>query len=247
MAGKRDLIFLLNDVLFQLKNTFVDQNIYLYPDKTDLFIPEAISKSHMKKFFSFIGIVLLLAVIFVLVSGLFFPKSYHFERNIMIGASKEEVWKNVSLFSNAQYWNPWIIKDPDRKQSISGVDGTPGAVFSWNSKDHENSGSQTFKKLVPYEYISLALDIQKPFHHKAEIYYKLEQIETSVKVTWRFDCTYQYPVNAIMYLFYDKDDDLDRDFSSGLANLKKRCENSRIMVAYNVQHTATYKRSRETR
>lgn len=199
----------------------------------------------MKKFFSFIGTVLLLAVIFILISGLFFPKRYHFERNIMIKASREEVWKNASLFSNAQYWNPWKIKYPDTKQSISGVDGTPGAVYSWNGGEHGSSGSQTLKKLVPYEYISLALEIKKPFQHQAEMYYRLDQIAYNVKFTWGFDCIYPYPVNAIMYLFYDKDDDLDRDFSLGLANLKKRCENGRIMIAHNAQHTLTHKNDPE--
>jgi hypothetical protein len=227
----------------KIKNTFIHQNIYLYPDKANLFIQEAISELHMKKFFAFIGIVLLLAIIFVLVSGLFFPKSYHFERNVMIKSSKEEVWKNVSLFSNAQYWNPWKIKDPDRKQSISGIDGTPGAVYSWIGNDHEGSGSLTFKKLVPYEYISLALDIKKQFNHHAEMYYRLEPIEGSVKFTWGFDCTYQYPMNAIMHLFYDKDEDLDRYFSSGLANLKKRCENNRIMMACNVHYCTMHEKA----
>jgi hypothetical protein len=197
----------------------------------------------MKKFFTFIGVVVRLVVIVVLISGLFLPKDYHFERNIVIKSSKEEVWKNISLFSNLEHWNPWKVKDPDMKRSISGVDGTPGAVYSWSGNKEVGAGTQTFKKLVPYEYISVALDIKEPFHHQAAMYYRLEQVESKVKITWAFDCTYKYPMNAVMYLFFDMDDDLDRDFSSGLATLKKLCENNRIMTAFKVQHSSTWNNS----
>jgi hypothetical protein len=192
----------------------------------------------MKKFFTFIGIIALLVVLFILVSGLFLPRDYHFERSIVIQSSKEDVWKNVSLFSNFERWNPWQTKDPDMKQNISGIDGTPGAVYSWSGNKEVRTGTQTFKRLVPYEYIGISLDIKEPFHHQAAVSYRLEQVEHNVKFTWALDCSYSYPMNAVMYLFFDMDDDLDRDFSSGLANLKKLCENNRIMTAFNMQHTS---------
>src|SRR6218665_3885616 len=167
----------------------------------------------MKKFFTFLGIVVVLGIVFILVAGLFIPQQYHFERNITIKAPKEEVWKNISLFANFEHWDPWKVHDPNMKRTISGVDGTPGATYTWVGNDDVGSGSQVYRKLVPYEYIGLELNFKEPFEKKAHIFYRLTQEGSGVKVTWGFDSRFPYPTNAITRLFFDMDDQMDQDFS----------------------------------
>jgi len=117
----------------------------------------------MKRFFVFLGIIIGLFLVFILIAGLFMPTSYHFERSTMIRAPKEEVWKNISLFSNFERWDPWKVKDPHMKRTITGTDGTPGATYSWVGNDDVGSGSQVYRKLVPYEFVALDLNFKEPF------------------------------------------------------------------------------------
>jgi len=185
----------------------------------------------MKNFFRVLGIVVLLVVAFILISGIFISRAYHFERSTVIHAPKEEVWKNISLFANIEKWDPWKAKDPGMRRSISGTDGTPGAVYSWEGNDEVGSGSQTYTRLQPYEHIMIDIAFVKPFKNKAKAFYHLQQQGDAVRLTWGFDCKMPYPMNAISYFFIDMDGRMDKDFSTGLANLKKLCES-------NVQLTA---------
>lgn len=184
----------------------------------------------MKKFFKFIGIVVLLFILFILVSGIFISRKFHFERSISINAPKEEVWNNISRFENFEKWDPWLVRDPSMKRSISGADGTIGATYSWEGNKEVGSGTQTFTGMQPYEHITVDLHLREPFESEAKVFYHLSQEGNAVKVTWGFDNTFPYPFNALTYYFMDMDGMMDKDFSAGLANLKKLCESKTRMV-----------------
>jgi hypothetical protein len=187
----------------------------------------------MKRFLKFIGIVILLAVVFVLVAGLFISRNYHFERSITINTPKEEIWKNISLFSNFQKWDPWVAYDPQMKRTISGTDGTPGSTYSWTGNKKVGSGSQTFKELVPYDHIYIDLQFKEPMSSKALVKYTLKPEGSGYKVTWGFDARFPYPLNAVMNLFVNMDKTMDGDFSNGLTNLKKLCESNTTYTVSN--------------
>lgn len=184
----------------------------------------------MKKFLKILGILIGLVVIFVLVAGLLIPKEYHFERSVTINAPKDVIWKNISTFANFQKWDPWLIYDPNMKRTITGTDGTPGAVYSWKGNSDVGSGSQTYKALQPMDRIDVALHFLEPFESKADVFYLLKEEGTGVKVVWGFDTKFPYPMNT-MKLFMNMDEHMDKDFSTGLANLKKLCESSGNMTA----------------
>ena len=50
----------------------------------------------MKKVLKIIGVILLLAVAFVLIAGIFVPKTYHLEKDITINAPADKVWNHVN-------------------------------------------------------------------------------------------------------------------------------------------------------
>lgn len=191
----------------------------------------------MKRFFRFLGIVILLVIAFILISGIFISRSYHFERSISINAPKEEVWRNISLFSHFEQWDPWKVKDPHMSRSISGTDGTVGAVYSWKGNKEVGSGSQTYTALRPYEHVMIDLDFKEPFETRAKVFYHLVPQGKAIKLTWGFDSKMPYPFNAIAYFFMDMDATMDKDFSAGLANLKKLCEGNTLMTASNIYST----------
>jgi len=187
----------------------------------------------MKKFFKLLGIIILLLVIIILVAGFFISPKFHFEKSIVINAPKEEIWKNISTFSNFEKWDPWSIKDPKIQKTISGTDGTPGATYSWTGNKEVGSGSQTFIEIVPFDHININLEFKEPFEKKAAIKYTLSPEGNNTKITWSFDTEFGYPWNAVSSLFMNLDKRMDKDFSTGLANLKKLCESNAIYITSN--------------
>jgi len=185
----------------------------------------------MKKFFKFLGIVILLAVAFILISGLFIPREFHFERSVMIKAPKEVIWNNLSHFSSFEQWDPWKVKDPAMKRTIEGADGTVGAAYSWEGNSDVGSGTMTYKGIYPYDSILVDLHFKKPFESRARAFYRMSAEVQGYKVTWGFDTRMPYPVNAVSYFCFDMEGSLDKDFSSGLASLKKLCESNAAMMA----------------
>lgn len=185
----------------------------------------------MKKFLKFLGVILLLAIAFIFISGLFVSRQYHFERSITIHAPQEEVWRNVSFFSNFEQWDPWKVQDTGMTRTITGTDGTVGATYTWKGNKNVGSGSQTLRSLDPMRHITVDLHFKEPFESKAVVSYHLEPSGKNTKITWSFDSKMPYPLNAITFFFIDMEDRMDKDFSAGLANLKKLCESSTARTA----------------
>ena len=173
----------------------------------------------MKKFFKIIGIILLLAIIFVLVAGLFVSKTYHFETAITINAPKEKVWDHVNTLNRFQQWNPFLEKDPNCKVSYEGQEGAIGSVYSWKGNKEVGSGSQTLTKLEAPNRVETHLHFIEPFSGEADAYVNLADEGSGTKVTWGFDTKYPYPMN-VMQLFVIMDDMMGKDFNHGLAKLK---------------------------
>ena len=188
----------------------------------------------MKKFFKFFGIVILLFIAFVLIAGLFIKKEYHFERSVTINAPKEEIWKNISTFSNYQKWDPFGAHDPNLQKTITGTDGTLGAKYSWKGNDEVGQGNMTYTEIKPYDHININLVLNNGFESKAIAIYTLKEEGNAYKLTWTFDTKMPYPMNAISNLFFDMDKMMDKEFSSGLTNLKKLCESNATFTTFNV-------------
>jgi Polyketide cyclase / dehydrase and lipid transport len=177
----------------------------------------------MKKFFKIIGIILLLAIIFVLVAGLLISKDYHFERDITINAPKEKVWSHVNSLGALTKWSPWLDKDPAVQTNIEGQDGAIGSVFKWKGNKDVGEGTQTLTKLEAPNRVDTHLHFIEPFDGQADAHIDLADAGTGTKVTWGFDMKYTYPMN-VMKLFMNMDDLMGKDYSNGLNKLKSLSE-----------------------
>src|SRR5579871_1656918 len=71
-------------------------------------------------------IILGLIVLFLVVAA-FVGTGWSFEKNILIQAPRSNVWGHVNSLGAINSWNPWLDRDPGVSQSITGIDGTPGA------------------------------------------------------------------------------------------------------------------------
>jgi ligand-binding SRPBCC domain-containing protein len=170
-------------------------------------------------------IILLSFVVLCLVIALFVSKEFHYEKSIVINAPQEVVWEHVNSHADLDKWSPWDEKDPNMKKTVTGTDGTVGAMQAWDSEVEEvGKGSQTFTKLEPPSLMEADLKFYTPYESEAKAFIKVSPEGSATKVTWGFDSEMPYPFN-IMKLFMNVEKSLDPDFNNGLNKLKSLCEN----------------------
>lgn len=172
------------------------------------------------KILKYLGIGIVIIIALVLIVALFVPKEVVYEKSISINAPIETVWENTNSLEDMDRWNPWNDKDPEMKKSSSGIDGTVGAVQTWDSdKKDVGKGKQTITKIVAPTLFETELVFYTPYESEAQAYVKLVDEGTKTKVTWGFQSEMPYPFN-ISSLFMDMEDMMGDDWRTGLTKLK---------------------------
>lgn len=155
------------------------------------------------KTFKIIGIGFVVIVAFVLFVALFVPKYLVYEKSISINAPIEKVWENVNSLSALDKWSPWNDHDPTMKKKMTGIDGTVGAMQSWESSVQSvGVGSQTIALIEKPTLFETELKFTSPRKSIAKAYVKLVTEGTATKATWGFRSKMHYPFN-IMIFFYE--------------------------------------------
>lgn len=163
-------------------------------------------------------------IVLFLVVAAFVGRGWSFEKNILIQAPRSNVWSHVNSLGAMNRWNPWLELDPAVSQSISGVDGTPGATYTWDSKvKNVGAGRQTILAVkAPFE-ITMRIEFLRPFKSVAEAYVRLEEERGATRAIWGIESSMPYPMN-IMKITGIMKKNMNRDFGKGLGKLKKLCE-----------------------
>ncbi|MEI7504653.1 MAG: SRPBCC family protein [Paludibacter sp.] len=169
-----------------------------------------------------IGIALLAIIVIILFVALFVPVELNYEKSISIKAPIDSVWVKVNSLSALDKWSPWNDHDANMKKSWTGVDGTIGAVQSWESEIVGN-GSQTISKIEKPSLFQTKLDFITPHESHGIAYVKLVSEGTTTKATWGMTSKMPYPIN-IMILFMNMEKTLGKDWDNGLSKLKKLSE-----------------------
>lgn len=156
------------------------------------------------------------------VLGVFAKNKYHVERKIEIDAPKSMVYDQIRLFKNFNEWSPWAKYDPNLQVTYSGVDGEPGASYSWAGNKDVGEGIETLKSVSP-DRLDLELKFIKPIEFTAPVFFNITGDSLKTKVTWGFEPNLPFPVN-IWAMFTDVDKAMGPDYEHGLGFLKRRCE-----------------------
>ena len=70
-------------------------------------------------------------------------KEMTIEKNISIHKNISEVFDFLKQTKNQDKFSVWNMKDTNMKKTYSGIDGTKGFIYSWDSKDKSvGAGSQ---------------------------------------------------------------------------------------------------------
>jgi hypothetical protein len=174
------------------------------------------------KVLKYVGIALAIFVVLVLAIAVFVPKTFQYEKTVAIKAPIDSVWKNVSSLAALDKWSPWNFYDANMKKESSGVDGTVGAIQSWESKV-VGSGSQTIATVQKPTLFETKLDFYKPQESHGKAYIKLMTDGAGTSVTWGMTGSMPYPFN-VMILFMDMEKNMGKDWDRGLSKLKALSE-----------------------
>lgn len=158
----------------------------------------------------------------VLLIALLKKKTYDVHCEVLINASRQNVFEYLKKLKNQDNFNIWVMADPTAKKEFKGEDGTNGFIYAWNGNKKAGEGEQEITKLIENELIATEIRFERPFKAIAYADYKLESVsENQTKVIWNNKSTMKYPMN-IMISMVEKM--LPKDMNKSLANLKNILE-----------------------
>jgi uncharacterized protein YndB with AHSA1/START domain len=167
-------------------------------------------------------IVVVSIIVLLLISGLFIKKTFFIERTIVIQKNKQEVFNYIKFLKNAEQYNKWMMTDPDMRKILTGMDGTKGFTYAWDSNNKNvGAGAQKIIDIQENDRIDYEIRFERPF--KSIAYSSLICSAVSAdqtEVTWTFHGPVKYPVN-ILHALLNLAQVLGKDLDTSLHNLKK--------------------------
>ncbi|MEO6315819.1 MAG: SRPBCC family protein [Chitinophagaceae bacterium] len=160
-------------------------------------------------------------VILLLIIALFVKKEYALEREIIINRPVGEVYNYIKLLKNQDNYSVWNRIDPGMQKTYTGIDGTIGFLYAWDSKNKKaGKGEQEIVNVQQDERLGMKIHFIKPFEGMANAYLTTTAVAAGqTKVKWGLDSSMKYPMN-IMLLFMNMESMLGKDLAAGLADLK---------------------------
>lgn len=171
----------------------------------------------------FLYVIAAIVVVIIILAAIA-PKTYEVNRKITINKPVSEVFEYLKYVKNQDHWGPWNSRDPEMKQTHTGVDGTVGFINKWES-DHKQVGHGEQEIVRIEEGVSMETELRflKPWKSVSQGYLRTSESNGGTEVTWGFHGTNKVPMN-IMMLFFNMDKAVGKDFEEGLANLKRILE-----------------------
>ena len=168
--------------------------------------------------------LLLAAVVFLVVVGLFLPTTYHVERSIVIDAAPAEIHPLVNDLERWDEWEPWSADDPAVAVTRGSITTGVGASQSWTSKSGD--GQLTFTDSKPKSGIVYTALFDGQFKTTGRVGYEMLSIDdsASTQVTWSLTGGEDAPKVIGGYFALAMDNMVGPFYESGLAKLKAAVE-----------------------
>ncbi len=169
-------------------------------------------------------IVVIAIIVLILVIALFSKKDYSIQRDIVINRPAADVFNYIKHLKNQDYYNKWVMRDPNMKKEYRGIDGTVGFVYAWNGNKQAGAGEQEIKSIINNERVDVEIRFERPFTAVSSgpfVTHALSADQT--RLTWGLSSTMKYPMNA-MLLFLNMDKLLGKDLETSLNTLKNILE-----------------------
>jgi len=132
----------------------------------------------------------------------------------------------VRLLKNQDYFNKWVMVDPDKKKSYRGVDGTPGFVYAWNGNKQSGEGEQELTNIIEGQKVESEVRFIRPMTGVAKTFFNTEALAPNqTRVNWGMSSSMKYPMN-IMLVLMSLEKMLGKDLEISMATLKNNLEKS---------------------
>ncbi|MEO6613600.1 MAG: GyrI-like domain-containing protein [Chitinophagaceae bacterium] len=179
----------------------------------------------MKFLKSFLLFLLAVAAATAILS-FFLPAQQKIERSITINAPAAVIYKQLATLENFHRFSVWSQQDSSALYTLSGTDGTVGAVSSWTGDPNiSGDGKIEIVSLEPNKKVEHRIYFSKPKKGSAVSVFTLNETNGLTTVTWNFETPTPRPWN-IFNLFYSMDKEMGKDFDYSLATLKTLIEQS---------------------
>ncbi len=170
----------------------------------------------------------LLFLFFVLVAAtllsLIVPVTQKIEKSVTINAPVTLVYEQLARLENFSKWSVWSQQDSAAKYTLTGTDGTVGAICSWTGNPGiSGEGRIEIVALDPGKRVAHSLHFSKPKERTARSTFILKESGGVTSITWDFEIDTPRPWN-IFNLFYSMDKQMGKDFEWGLSALKNMTE-----------------------
>jgi uncharacterized protein YndB with AHSA1/START domain len=169
----------------------------------------------------YIVLIILIIIAIPLILAAFLAEDYFIERDIIINRPKQTVFDYIKFLKNTDTYNKWVMMDPNLRKDFKGTDGTPGAVYYWDS-DNKNvgKGEQEIKAIREGERIDYEIRFIKPFVNTSYAHIITEPVQPNqTKVKWVFNGKRNYPMK-LFHLLFNLKKVLGNDLQTSLGNLK---------------------------
>jgi len=164
-----------------------------------------------------IGLIALLLII-----GLFVPREYRIEREVVINRPNAEVFAYTKHIKNQDEYSVWNITDPNKKQTLTGTDGTVGFIYAWDGNDDVGAGEQEITGITEGSRIDMELRFKRPMENTAQAYMVTKDAGNgTTKVKWGMTGESSYPMNLMNGML---DGMLGDSMQESLNNMKKKLE-----------------------
>jgi uncharacterized protein YndB with AHSA1/START domain len=144
-------------------------------------------------------------------------------KSVIINRPKKEVFDYLKLVRNQDEFSVWNMKDPDKKTTYIGTDGTPGFIYTWDSKDKSvGAGAQEIKAIKDGERIDYEVRFERPMKNTSQCYFALNSLpDGRTEVIWDFKGPTKFPMSLFKGIFQKM---LGKDMAQSLENLKLKLE-----------------------
>jgi hypothetical protein len=149
--------------------------------------------------------------------------TYTVQRSATLGASPDQVYRQIIDFRNWSAWSPWDDMDPSMSKTYFGPDTGVGAGYAWTGNRKVGQGSMEITGATEASNIQIALEFLKPFKASNTTEFALRPVGDGTEVTWVMTGP-KTLMTRIMGIFKSMDSMVGPDFERGLAGLKRVVE-----------------------
>jgi effector-binding domain-containing protein len=164
---------------------------------------------------------LLIALILLIIVGLFLPKSLRIVTIREVSSSPSVVYEQLNQFKNWSNWSPWQEKDSAMQIQIGEPSKGKGAIMNWKSAVFGNCKATITHSVQPE---SMAVDFNFGTSNKTVSLWYIEPTDLGSRINWTFNLTRLNLFERYFALFEKKE--MKSFIEDGIDNLKSACESA---------------------